>query len=240
RVGRRLDRLRGRRRGWGSNLLLLLLLRLLQQLDPSSIQLDVHGVRLERVQLQWLKDLLQLDVAELPVRLGGLEQCRKVLIPEDRLDLDRQCVVSLIHVSPWLGLPQRRDTQTRPGTRKQPLPPLGLCMQLNARERALCQVAGGAAGGGYRHAVKRIGLVASLAAALLLLWAGLAQAELVPGAQGARDAALAVAPDGSPRVAFVGSGGLTVASRSAGGTWASNVLRGLPGQRVVIIGFAVA
>ena len=89
--------------------------------------------------------------------------------------------------------------------------------------------------------MKRSALVVSLVSALLLLSAGLAQAELVPGAEGASDAALAVAPDGSPRVAFVGAGGsLTMASRTAGGAWAADVLRGLPGPRIVIVGFAVA
>ncbi len=87
--------------------------------------------------------------------------------------------------------------------------------------------------------VKRAALVALLASALF--WPALARAELVPGSQGSSDAALAVAPDGSPRVAFVrGDGSLLVASRTTDGTWASDALTGLPGPRVAIVGLAVA
>jgi hypothetical protein len=89
---------------------------------------------------------------------------------------------------------------------------------------------------GYRQAVKRAALVASLASALL--GPALAQAEIVPGSVGASDAALAVAPGGSPLVAYVVQGSLRVASRSADGTWRSTRLAGLPGRRVVLAGLA--
>ena len=83
--------------------------------------------------------------------------------------------------------------------------------------------------GGYRPDVVRVALGAVLASALLL--PGLARADLLPGSQGAQDALLAVAPDGSPRVAFVAAdGSLQVAARAADGTWSAQTLAGLPGQ----------
>ena len=89
RVGRRLDRLDGRRgrrrRGLG---LLLRLLR--QQLDAAPVELDVHGFDLERVELHRLEQLDQLLLAQLAARLGRFEQRRKLLVDEDRLDLDGQ------------------------------------------------------------------------------------------------------------------------------------------------------
>ncbi|HEY5057779.1 MAG TPA: hypothetical protein VII51_02065 [Gaiellaceae bacterium] len=85
----------------------------------------------------------------------------------------------------------------------------------------------------------RAALVAVVASALLV--PGLARAELVPGSQGAQDALLAVAPDGSPRVAFVAvDGSLQVATRAADGTWAAQALAGLLGPRALIVGFKVA
>jgi len=61
-------------------------------------------------------------------------------------------------------------------------------------------------------------LVSGLALAAVL--PGVARAELVPGSAGATEAWLAVAADGSPRVAFVGPGGaVEVAARSGDGVW---------------------
>lgn len=92
---------------------------------------------------------------------------------------------------------------------------------------------------GYRPVVTRAALVAVVASALLL--PGLARAELVPASQGAQDALLAVAPDGSPRVAFVGAdGSLEVAMRAADGTWTAQPVAGLPGPRVLVVGLKVA
>ena len=49
----------------------------------------------------------------------------------------------------------------------------------------------------------------------------------MPASTGATDAALAVAPDGSPRVAFVGAAGaVVVAARAADGTWTEQALPG--------------
>jgi hypothetical protein len=92
---------------------------------------------------------------------------------------------------------------------------------------------------GYRPVVVRVALGAVLACALLL--PGLARAELLPGSQGAQDALLAVAPDGSPRVAFVAAdGSLQVAARGADGTWAAQPLAGLSGSRALVVGLSVA
>ena len=81
--------------------------------------------------------------------------------------------------------------------------------------------------------------VVALASALLL--PGLARAEVVPGSQGAQDALLAVAHDGSPRVGFVAADGtVALATRGADGTWAAQPLAGLPGPRALVVGLAVA
>ena len=93
--------------------------------------------------------------------------------------------------------------------------------------------------GGYRPDVVRVALGAVLASALLL--PGVARAELLPGSQGAQDALLAVAPDGSPRVAFVAAdGSLQVAARAVDGTWSAQTLAGLPGSRALVVGLSVA
>ena len=85
----------------------------------------------------------------------------------------------------------------------------------------------------------RVALGAVLASALLL--PGIAHAEFLPGSQGAHDALLAVAPDGSPRVAFVAAdGSLQVAARAADGTWSAQALAGLPGSSVLVVGLSVA
>ena len=92
---------------------------------------------------------------------------------------------------------------------------------------------------GYRPDVVRVALGAVLASALLL--PGVAHAELLPGSQGAQDALLAVAPDGSPRVAFVAAdGSLQVAARAVDGTWSAQTLAGLPGSRALVVGLSVA
>jgi len=78
-----------------------------------------------------------------------------------------------------------------------------------------------------------------LASALVL--PGIARAEPVPGSLGAQDALLAVAPDGSPRVAFVAAdGSLQVAARAADGSWAVQTITGLPGPRALVVGLGVA
>ena len=89
RVGRRLGRRDGGR-GWGSCLLLLLGRLLGDELDPAPVELHVHRIELERVELQRLEDLLELRLANLAARLAGLEQRGEVLRSEDRLDLNRR------------------------------------------------------------------------------------------------------------------------------------------------------
>jgi hypothetical protein len=89
--------------------------------------------------------------------------------------------------------------------------------------------------GRYRPVVKRAAFVVVLASALL--GPPFARAEIVPGSEGAQDALLAVAPDGSPRVAFVAADGtLQVATRAADGSWSSQILSGLPGARALVVG----
>jgi hypothetical protein len=52
---------------------------------------------------------------------------------------------------------------------------------------------------------------------------------------------LAVAADGSPRVAFAAAdGSLVVGTRSADGTWSEQTIAGLPGSRVLVVGLEVA
>ena len=98
-----------------------LLLGLLDdELDPSAVELLVHGFELERLELERLEDLVQVDLPHLPVRFGGFEQRRKLLVHEDRIDLDRQ------RCSPWSvccrvlpGFPRLHTTQTRAASRNQ-------------------------------------------------------------------------------------------------------------------------
>jgi hypothetical protein len=91
--------------------------------------------------------------------------------------------------------------------------------------------------------VKRLALAVAVASALFaagLGRAGLAQAENVPGSAGASDAMLAVAADGSPRVAFAAAdGSLVLGTRSVDGTWTEQTITGLPGSRVLVVGLAV-
>ena len=92
--------------------------------------------------------------------------------------------------------------------------------------------------------VTRLGVAAVAASALLagsLALAGRARAEGVPSSAGATDAALVVAPDGSPRVAFAAAdGSLVVSARAADGTWSDQTLPPLPGARALVVGLAVA
>ena len=87
RVGRRLGRRCGRR-GWGSRLLLFLGL-LGDELDPPAVELHVHRLELQDVELERLEQLLQLGLADLSAHLAGLEQHHDLLGREDRFDLDR-------------------------------------------------------------------------------------------------------------------------------------------------------
>ena len=81
----------------------------------------------------------------------------------------------------------------------------------------------------------RLALAVAIASALVWARAGTANAESVPGSAGATDAMLAVAPDGSPRVAFAAAdGSLVVASRSADGIWSDEGVLRLPGAPLVV------
>ena len=92
--------------------------------------------------------------------------------------------------------------------------------------------------------MKRLALAVAVASALFaagLGHAAPARAENVPGTAGASDAMLAVAADGSPRVAFAAAdGSLVLGTRSADGTWTEQTIAGLPGSRVLVVGLEVA
>ncbi len=60
------------------------------ELDPPAVELRVHGLELERIELQRLEQFDELLLTQLPARLGGLEQRREFLVDEDGLDLDGQ------------------------------------------------------------------------------------------------------------------------------------------------------
>jgi len=84
-------------------------------------------------------------------------------------------------------------------------------------------------------------LALGVAVVSALLAAGPAGAEIVPGSTGATDAELAVAPDGSPVVAFAAAdGSVVVSARSADGTWADGTLPALPGLGPYVVGLAAA
>lgn len=71
--------------------------------------------------------------------------------------------------------------------------------------------------------VRRIALAVVLLSPLVL--GSIAQAEVVPGSQGAHDTLLATAPDGTARVAFIASDGSVVAAaRDPSGIWTSQVV----------------
>src|SRR5437016_14265123 len=86
RIGRRLDRRSHSRRRWGS----VHLLRLNHELDPPAVELRVDRIELERVELERIEKLDQFQLAQLSARFRSLEQRSKLLVDEDRLDLDRQ------------------------------------------------------------------------------------------------------------------------------------------------------
>src|SRR5699024_1120249 len=76
-------RLLGRRLGLG------LALRLGgEQLDTAPVELLVDSLRLERIELERLEHLDQLDLPELAAGLRCLEQRGQLLAGENRLDLD--------------------------------------------------------------------------------------------------------------------------------------------------------
>jgi hypothetical protein len=89
RVGRRLERLgRHRRRLLGLRLRLGLPLRVDEQLDAAPVELLIDGLRLERVELEGLDHLDQLDLPQLAARLRRLEERYELLAGENRFDLD--------------------------------------------------------------------------------------------------------------------------------------------------------
>jgi len=86
--------------------------------------------------------------------------------------------------------------------------------------------------GSVRH-VKRLALGVVVLSTLAL--PSLARAELLPGSTGATDSLLAVAPDGTPRVAFVAAdGSIVFAARAADGTWAEQTLPPLLGPFALV------
>jgi hypothetical protein len=102
RVGRRLER----RRLLGRRLGLRLVLGLDEQLDAAPVELLIDGLRLERIELEGLQQLDQLDLPELAARLRRFEQRRELLAGEDRLDLDGGCYwIPLTTVLSWNAVP---------------------------------------------------------------------------------------------------------------------------------------
>jgi hypothetical protein len=83
--------------------------------------------------------------------------------------------------------------------------------------------------------VKRLALAAVLLS--VLGPPALARAELVPGSAGARDSLLAVAADGTPRVAYVAvDGSIVVSRRSEAGTWSSQTVQSASASAVALVG----
>jgi hypothetical protein len=80
-------------------------------------------------------------------------------------------------------------------------------------------------------------LALPLAAVIALAAPGAALAEAVPGAS--TNAVLAVAADGTPRVASEAGGRLTIAARDASGSWSTLRTAALPGAGVLLEGIAV-
>ena len=114
RVGRRLERLRRRRRRLlGRRLRLGLALRLGEQLDPAPVELLIDGLGLERIELERLEHLDQLDLAQLAAGLRRLEQRRQLLAREDRLDLDGRHWFPLNRRS-WTLFPPGRSYRNTP------------------------------------------------------------------------------------------------------------------------------
>lgn len=81
----------------------------------------------------------------------------------------------------------------------------------------------------------------AVTAVLSLAAPALAHAELVPGTPGARDGLLAVAPDGTPQVAYVDAAdtGVAVATRAAAGGWSSQQVPVPPGTLLGFDGHAL-
>jgi hypothetical protein len=86
------------------------------------------------------------------------------------------------------------------------------------------------------HANRRYVKLASIGLLAALALPSLSRAEIVAPTRG--PALLAVAPDGSPRVAFVSGGDLVLARRSAAG-WTFTRLGRVPGTRPVLAGLVV-
>jgi hypothetical protein len=84
----------------------------------------------------------------------------------------------------------------------------------------------------------RLAVLAALALAVLV--PGIARAETVPGTLNASSAGLAVAADGTPRVAAIVGGRLVLATRTPDGTWASEQAPPLPTPQAIVVGVAVA
>src|SRR5207244_9216213 len=101
-----------------------------------------------------------------------------------------------------------------------------------AREPTLCQAGGNA---GYRLGVR---LALPFAILTVLAAPGAALAEVVPGAS--TNAVLAVAADGTPRVASESGGRLTIEARDANGAWSTVRAGALPGAGALREGIAGA
>src|SRR3954451_14219375 len=209
RVGRRLVRRleRGRRR------LLLLVLLLLDQLDPSPLELVEECIRLERVELVQLDELGQVGLPNRARDFCVLQQRLNVLVLEDRLDFDlchRSFVVCL-------GGRSSKRHAVRLGRQSQPRTYASGRMHANLR---------------YVKSAK-VGLILAL---VLLALPGRAKAELVAPTQS--DALLAVAPDGTPRVAYTSGRDVVVARRTTAG-WRFARAGRVPGTRPVLAGLVV-
>ena len=88
--------------------------------------------------------------------------------------------------------------------------------------------------------VSPVRLAVLTALAFVLVVPAAARAEGVPGTLGAASAKLAVAPDGTPRVAAIVGGRLVLASRSATAGWSSQLAPKLPTTSAFVAGVAVA
>ena len=83
------------------------------ELDASAVELRVHRLDLEWIELQRLEQFDQVLLAQLPIRLCSLEQRCELLVDEDGLDLDGQRVPpDLIRVC-LASVPRLHTTQTR-------------------------------------------------------------------------------------------------------------------------------
>src|SRR5262249_18723363 len=153
----------------GLRVLLFRLLR--QQLDAAAVELAVHGLDLERVELHRLEQLDELLVAPLAARLRRLEQRRQPLLSHDPIRFHRQHRSPWVRDFPWTDIPRLHTTKTRQAclnqvsVRVRPRP-RGL-PRSRAREWALCQVVLGRIRPLARlTAVRRLALAAFVIAAL--------------------------------------------------------------------------